>query len=61
MKFFLEKLIYIAQFHFQDPNTDPDPAWQFESGFNLFVYRNTGIKYWYICTNCNCKSENYSS
>jgi len=37
--------IFIAQFHFQDPdpNTDPDPDWQFESGSTRIWIRNTAI------------------
>ena len=42
MKFFWKKWIFIAQFHFQDPNTDPDPAWQFESGSTQI--RNTAYE-----------------
>ena len=32
MKNMWEKWIFIARFLFQDPDSDPDPAWQFESG-----------------------------
>jgi len=35
MKNLLKKWIFIAQFHFQDP--DPDPAWQFKSGSATLV------------------------
>ena len=31
-------------FRIQIPNTDPDPAWQFESGSNRIWIRNTALK-----------------
>ena len=43
MKNLWKKWIFMAQYHFQDPDTDPDPAWQFESGSNRI--RNTLVKY----------------
>ena len=39
MKIFWKKWIFLAEFHFQDP----DPAWQFESGFTRI--RNTDLGY----------------
>jgi len=35
----LKKLIFIAQFHLQDP----DPAWRFESGSARIRIRNTAL------------------
>ena len=32
-------------FRIRIPNTDPDPAWQFDSGFNRIRIRNTGYRY----------------
>ena len=44
MNNFWKKWIFIAQFHFQDPDseydTDTDPAWQFESGSVTLPTRN---------------------
>jgi len=37
MKNMWEKWIFIARFLFQDPDSDPDPAWQFESGSNRIL------------------------
>ena len=46
MKNLWKKWIFLAQFHFQNP--DPDPAWQFESGSNRI--RNTGRYRRYLLT-----------
>jgi len=41
MKNVLKKWIFIDQFRFQDPDSDLDPAWRFESGSPRIRIRNT--------------------